>query len=383
MQATGQDGARPLGIGVNALYLLPGGVGGTEIYLRELLAALQRVDRENRYTVFTNSATDRDLVPQAPNFAWAPQAVRAEFRPARIVWEQTVLPWRVFRRGLDVLLNPGFTAPAAAPCPAVTVFHDLQHRLHPEYFRWFDRPFWRLLVDGAARRSTLTIAVSEQTRRDMAACYGLPPERIRVVEHGVAADVRAIAARRTPATPRIILYVATLHPQKNHAALLEAFARFRERRPGYRLVLVGRHGFAARAVAQRVAALGLGADVELTGWIPRAEVLRLYERAWCCVIPTLFEGFGMPLTEALAAGIPAACSAIEPLRALAGDAALLCDPESVESIAAALERVTEDDALRARLAAAGPARAARWSWDAAARETLAVLREAAGHRRAS
>src|SRR5580704_16100880 len=121
-----------LRIGVNALYLIPGGVGGTEIYLRNLLKALASIDARNEYVVFTNRETGRDLVPQQPNFTHAPQPVRASFRPARILWEQLVLPSSVRRHRIDVMFNPGFTAPLRCGCPMVTVFHDLQHKWHPE-----------------------------------------------------------------------------------------------------------------------------------------------------------------------------------------------------------------------------------------------------------
>src|SRR5271157_6011987 len=121
---------RPLRVGVNALYLIPGAVGGTEIYLRGLLAALAEIDSVNRYFIFTNRETSGGrrppLVPQQANFTPAPQPVRAVSRPARIVWEQTALPLAAARLRLDVLLNPGFTAPIFCPCPQVTAFHDLQ-----------------------------------------------------------------------------------------------------------------------------------------------------------------------------------------------------------------------------------------------------------------
>jgi len=129
-------------IGINALYLIPGGVGGTEIYLRELLEAMARIDTSNLYFVFTNLDTGPDLVPRQANFHQKVQAVRARFRPARILWEQTVLPLEAARYRLDVLFNPGFTSPLLAPCPSITVFHDLQHKRHPEHFRSFDLPFW-------------------------------------------------------------------------------------------------------------------------------------------------------------------------------------------------------------------------------------------------
>src|SRR5262249_39779430 len=154
---------RPLRIGVNALYLIPGGVGGTEIYLRSLLAALAAVDPVNRYFVFTNRETGPDLVPKAARFAHVPQRLQASSRPARMIWQQTGLPIEVARRRLDVLLNPGFTSPVFCACPAVTVFHDLQHKRHPEYFRWFDLPFWRVFLFAAAHLSTRLIAVSAAT----------------------------------------------------------------------------------------------------------------------------------------------------------------------------------------------------------------------------
>src|SRR5712671_2458639 len=114
-----------LRIGVNALYLIPGGVGGTEIYLRNLLQALAEIDRENEYFVFTNRETGADLVPNAPNFTHVPQQVNAAFRPARLIWEQTALPLAARRLKLDRLFNAGFTAPIVGPCPSITVFHDL------------------------------------------------------------------------------------------------------------------------------------------------------------------------------------------------------------------------------------------------------------------
>ncbi len=125
-------------IGINALYLIPGSVGGTEIYLRELLEALARVDLVNQYFVFTNLETGADLIPRQANFHRKVQTVHARFRPARILWEQIVLPLEMARYRLHVLFNPGFTAPALAHCPSVTLFHDLQHKHHPEHFRRLD-----------------------------------------------------------------------------------------------------------------------------------------------------------------------------------------------------------------------------------------------------
>ena len=363
----------PLRIGVNALYLIPGGVGGTEIYLRELLRALAEIDARNEYFVFTNRETGPDLVPQQANFHNRPQRVRAAFRPARIVWEQSVLPLAAVRLGLNVLLNPGFTAPLYCPCAAVTVFHDMQHKRHPEHFRWFDLPFWRVLLFGAAHRATLLLADSETTHADVLRYYRFPAEKVRLVRLGV--DAEFFHLRRAP--EKLLLTVSTLHPHKGLDALLEAFARFRQSQPGFRLVIAGLRGFHSNALDRLREELGLADAVEFTGWIPRAQLYDLYTRAWALLYPSTFEGFGMPVVEALAAGIPTACSNIEPLTAIAGVAALLFEPDDVEAILDAMLRLAGDESLRARLSTLGPPRAARFTWQATARATLDALEAAA------
>lgn len=228
-------------IGVNALYLIPGGVGGTEIYLRSLLTALAEIDHHNDYFVFTNRETAADLVPVQANFTHVPQAVRAVNRPFRILWEQTVLPLAVVRRRLDVLFNPGFTAPILCSCPQVTVFHDLQHKRHPEYFRWFDLPFWNFFLFWSITVSRQIIAVSGATAEDLRYWYRLPPDKIRTVPSGVDPRFFELAAGRR-AEP-FLLAVSTLHPHKNLDGLMLAFAAFRKRHPEYRLVVSGIHGF--------------------------------------------------------------------------------------------------------------------------------------------
>lgn len=364
-------------IGVNALYLIPGGVGGTEIYLRSLLPAMAKIDAQNRYFVFTNRETAGDLVPAAPNFTHIPQGVRAVSRPARIIFEQTALPLAAAHLKLDVLFNPGFTAPLFCPCPQATVFHDMQHKRHPEYFRWFDLPFWRMFLYWAARRSKALIAVSHATAADILRFYPRTPKsKISIVPHGVDPEFARVHERRRP--EKLLLAVSTLHPHKNLDRLLRAFATFRRTHPEFRLVVCGMHGFFTGPLHELRQELGLERAADFPGWIPREQVYDLFARAWAFVYPTRFEGFGMPILEALAAGIPAACSDIEPLRTIAGDAALKFDPADVNAMADAMRRVCDDGALRDRLAALGPVQAARYTWEAAAVNTIGVLTRAVG-----
>jgi glycosyltransferase involved in cell wall biosynthesis len=368
-------------VGINALYLIPGGVGGTEIYLRELLAAISGLDTQgdakNEYFVFTNMETGVDLVPPQANFHWKPQAIHARHRPARILWEQMILPIEASRYRLDVMFNPGFTAPILAPCPCVTVFHDLQHKRHPEYFRWFDLPFWRLLLWASAHRSRALIAPSEATREDLFRYYPFTRGRVTVIPHGV--DRAFFELDRTKIEP-YVLCVSTLHPHKNLERLIRAYAR---KQRDFKLVIAGMRGFHSAAVEALIAELGCGEEhlsqtsVRVTGWIPRDELMRLYAGARAFIYPSTFEGFGMPVLEAMAAGIPVACSDIPPLREVAGDAALLFDPSEDDAMAAALNRIASDEALRRELAQAGPLRARAFTWERAAIATMDAMVAAA------
>jgi glycosyltransferase involved in cell wall biosynthesis len=354
-------------VGVNALYLIPGGVGGTEIYLRELLAALARLDTTRDYFVFTNLETGADLVPRQSNFHWKPQAVHARFRPARILWEQTILPLEASRYRLDVMFNPGFTAPIFALCPSVTVFHDLQHLRHPEHFRWFDLPFWRLLLWASARRSRKLIAVSEATRVDLQRFYKFTTGKIVVIPHGVDAAFFAVDRAQTDS---YVLCVSTLHPHKNLDRLIRAYAA---RKRDFKLMLTGLRGFHTQSIESLITTLGVADSVQLTGWIAREELLRVYARARAFIFPSTFEGFGMPVLEAMAAGIPVACSDIPPLREVALSAALYFDPLDENAIADALGRITSDESLRGQLTRAGTERAHAFTWQRSAELTIAAL----------
>jgi glycosyltransferase involved in cell wall biosynthesis len=365
---------QPLRIGVNALYLIPGGVGGTEIYLRNLLRAMAAMDSTNVWYVFTNIETSPDLTPMARNFVQVSLGVRAVHRPMRLLWEQTGLPFHARKLGLDCLLNPGFTAPVLSPCPNVTVFHDLQHKRHPEHFRWFDLPAWNVFLWASVRRSKVLIADSEATRSDLIQYYRVPEERIRIALLGVEDEFFSIADWRGPAEP-YLLCVSTLHPHKNIERLLRVFARFRETRPEFDLVLAGLRGFRTAAIEKLIVELGLEQSVRITGWIPRQDLYDLYRHASAFVYPSTFEGFGLPVLEAMAAGVPLACSNIDPLRAIVQNTAILFDPHNDDDMLRSLNKVVGGMDT-------GPARerAREFTWARCARETLSAIGAAVAER---
>ncbi|HYO84450.1 MAG TPA: glycosyltransferase family 1 protein [Bryobacteraceae bacterium] len=352
-------------IGVNALYLIPGGVGGTEIYLRNLLAASDATRHE--WYVFTNQETGHSLAPAGMHTVL--QDVAAVNRPARLIHEQTVLPLECMRRKIDVLLNPGFTAPVFPPCPNVTVFHDLQHKRHPEHFRRLDLPAWNAALFLSARRSKVLIAVSDATRDDLLRFYRLRPQQIHVVPHGVEPEFFEIGRNRGEVRP-YVLCVSTLHPHKNVERLVRVFARWRSAHREWHLVLAGMRGFQTRKVEEAIASSEAADSIRMTGWIPREELYGLYRDAAAFVYPSTFEGFGLPVLEAMAARIPLACSDIQPLRSIVAGNAVLFDPHDDGSMLAALDRVTDAPVDSAQ------ARAREFTWSRCASLTLEALSEA-------
>ena len=373
-------------IGVNALYLIPGGVGGTEIYLRHLLAALAEIDHRNEYIVFTNRETGTDLCPTAANFRNVPSIVPARFRPARLIWEQTVLPIQAAQHKIDVLFSPGFSTPVMSFGGKVTVIHDLQHRRQPANFGLFERSAWEAMVWSAVRSSDWLVTVSKNSQQDIGEFYGIPKERVAVIQHGVEPAFHNLkqdpefgeSLLRQAGVPecRYLLAVSTMHHHKNWFRLLEAYGKLAaDGRPEH-LVVAGVRGKASKAVRKHLADNQLADRVHLVGWQPREVLLGLFKFAEALVFPSTFEGFGMPVIEAMAAGLPVACSDIPPLRETADGVAEFFDPASPDDMASAILRVLEPD-KQAELASRGQERAADFRWQTAAEQTLGVLLRAA------
>lgn len=300
----------------------------------------------------------------------------------RIAWEQTRLA--SLAQGLDLLHGLAFAVPLAAGCPTVITVHDLSFLRFPEAFRRFNRVYLTWVTRFSTRRAGRVIAVSESTRRDVIALCRVPAERVVAVPNGVdeqycPAEPAAVAEfrRRQGLPERFMLYLGTLEPRKNLETLVAAYARWRSYAGSGapKLIIAGGKGWFFETIFARVAELGLTGDVLFPGYVPAAELPWWYRAAELFVYPSRFEGFGLPVLEAMACGTPVITTTASSLPEVAGDAALLVAPDDTDALTAALERLMGDPALRAGLREAGLRQAARFSWSRTAAETAQVYRD--------
>jgi glycosyltransferase involved in cell wall biosynthesis len=364
-------------VGLNLVFLVPGYTGGTETYAQELIPELVAAAPDVRFTAFVNreAAAERGR-PWGGLIPAITVPVKARNRVQWVLGEQVLLPALAERAGVDLLHSLGNTAPGWGHFRRVATIHDLAFRLAPEAHLGVLGLGMRVLVPLAARRSHRILVDATSTRDDLDRVLGTPPAKVDVVPLGLGTGRRAdplpeaeLRARLDLGARTIELCAAAKRPHKNLMRLLGALGLIpAERRPV--LVLPGYRTAYEDELRVRAGELRLGADVRFLGWVEPAELEGLYAAAACFVFPSLLEGFGLPVLEAMVRGAPVACSDIGVLREVAGEAALLFDPESEPAIAAAIERVLTDPAEAQRLRAAGHERAARFTWAATAAGTL-------------
>jgi glycosyltransferase involved in cell wall biosynthesis len=359
-------------VGLNLIFLVPREMSGLETYARELTKSL--LDRGVQLTAFVNreAAADpgwREFVPTVT------VPVHGRRRADWVRGEQLLLPKLARQAGVDVVHSLASTAPSRGQFARVVTIHDVIYRIHPEAHGWRTLAL-RALIPLAARRSHRVIAPSESTRRDLVALLGMPEEKIDVVPNGVGLPPAATWAGEDDVrraydlgSRQLLLTVSLKRPNKNLERLLEALALVA---PGRRplLVLAGHATRYQEQLRARAAQLGVSADTRFLDWVPSDDLEALYRAATAFVFPSLYEGFGLPVLEAMTRGVPVACSNRGALAEVADDAAITFDPFEQESIAAAIERLLGDGSERERLRAAGQVNAARFSWSESAAKTL-------------
>lgn len=367
-------------VALNLAFLAPGETGGMETYARELARALAaRPDTELVLLLNRLVARERE---------WRDLGDCREL-PAdprrRVDWvraDQLHAPRAASRAGADVIHSLASTGPAGGSLPRVTTIHDLAYRVMPESHSRARRWALGLLVPLAARRSRRLLADSAAIRDELVRDLGVPPAKVdvaplgvRVPQHLAVTPEAALRTAHSLGDRPVVLSVSARRPHKNLPRLLRAVAAIApERRPV--LVMPGYQTGHERELRELAGRLDVAGDVRFLPWVEPAELEGLYRLSACAAFPSLYEGFGLPVIEAMARGVPVACSDRGAVREAAGDAALLFDPEDVDAIRMALERLLSDPALAGDLRDRGRERARLHSWDRTAELTRACYERA-------
>ena len=357
-------------------------LAGNETYAVNLIEALAQIDRVNQYTIYVtkNEAVDR-FANRWPNFQ-----VKRTLPHTPLVRIPLTLAAELRRNPVEVL-HVQYTAPPFAPCPIVSTIHDLSFEHLPETFTRRSRTQLRLTVRGTARRAAVILTLSEFSRRDIIETYAVDPERVLVTPAAAPPNFAPVEnetelkdiRERYGIKANYLLSLGSIQPRKNLARLIEAYALLRTSRAGDQLpqlVIAGKRGWLDNEIQRAAQRENRNESIKFIGYVPEKDLPALYSAAICFVYPSFFEGFGLPVLEAMQCGTPVIAGNRTSLPEVAGAAALLFDPFDAGALAEAIERIIHNPDTRAELRVKGLERARIFSWTATARLTLQAYERA-------
>jgi glycosyltransferase involved in cell wall biosynthesis len=350
---------------------MPGRRVGAGVYTFELLRALEAGEAE--LDVFVNERDIDELRAELPEATLHQVSTRT--RPTRIAWARFVLPRNVRAISPDVFHGPHYTLPPGLRCPSAVTFHDPTFFTHPHVHETAKVTYFTRAARSGIRRASRVIAVSEYARSGAIEHGGAEPSRIDVVYEGVDLN-RYRPAERPASDPPYILFVGALEPRKDVPTLIEAHTRLSERGFPHELVLCGLPAWGVEQIERAIAKAPDPARILRTGYVSDEEKIDLYRGASVFVYPSIAEGFGLPVLEAMACGTPVVTTTGSAPEEVAGQAAMLVPPQDPAALADSIARVLDDAGLSSDLKRRGPERAASFTWTKAAEETVAVWQRA-------
>jgi glycosyltransferase involved in cell wall biosynthesis len=364
-------------IGINLLYLLPGVVGGTETYAAGLLHGLAQIDHEDEFVVFVNRESSKWPIPQAANFSRVVCPVWAGSRSRRYIFEQLKLPQLFAKHGIDIIHSLGYVGPLSTPCISIVTIHDLNFNRLKDTMPLTKRILLQFFSKQSARRADHVITVSDFSKKEICSVIKLNPDKITVTHEGPIRNTNINLLEKWGELndqygihePYVVAFGGgALH--KNISSLIRAFDLIKDEFP-HCLVLIG-HIPADVDLSTESIGADTGKRIITTGYVPEEDILPLLRHADLFVLPSLYEGFGLPVLEAQQAGVAVACSNAGSLPEVGGDGAFYFDAKSIESIAKAMRHCLEDKVLRSELIQKGQNNLNRFSWEKTASETLSV-----------
>lgn len=352
-------------------------------YVQELTTALLSVDQDNEYVAFYNRPAEAPVDPPLHRLLHLTSNLSDK------TWRMSVLLAHLTRisqerlfASIDIFHATDNVLPRLSRVKSVFALQDLTHRLYPDTHKPLNRWFLTFMMPRFLRAADAVIAISECTKRDAVRLYGLDEAKIRVIHAGVNPRFCKASAEMVSgildkySLPRsFILFVGTIEPRKNLTLLLEGYHALKNQGTSCRLVIVGKKGWLYEGFFRRLRELGLEDEVIFPGFVPDEDLPALYSAADLFVFPSLYEGFGLPVLEAMACGAPVITSNTSSLPEVAGEAGILIDPNDVGGLVKAMRHVLDDEALRAEMRAQGLKQAGNFTWEETARRTAQVYEE--------
>jgi glycosyltransferase involved in cell wall biosynthesis len=371
-----------LHVGVNLLWLVPGVVGGTEEYTTRLLGGIATAPPEGmRFTLFVLDPFARAHPDLAAAFDTVVAPLDGTKKAMRVAFESSWLTAKSRRLGIDLVHHAGGTMPPVRGAPGILTIHDLQPLLEPRNFHPVKQRYLRARVGPSARRARLVTALSEHGRRTIVELLDVDPDRVVVVPPGYDVGAMVSAPDGDPAQRHGIrrpffLYPAISYPHKNHLTLVRAFAVVARERPDVQLVLTGGAAGAESGLADEIRDLGLSERVRRLGRVPRGDLDWLLQHAAALTFPSRFEGFGLPVLEAMGNGCPVIAAATTALPEVVDGAGLLVDPDDVHEWSRSMMKLLDDRQARDHLVSAGRRRATEFGWAESSARLVAAYRRA-------
>jgi len=367
-------------IGINLLFLIPGIVGGTETYATGLLSGLSKIDTQNEYIIFTNRSVEEGFIPVAPNFKHVICPINGRSRMLRYCFEQFYLPSLLRRWKIDIVHSLGYVGPLITPCPSVVTVPDLNYIDMGVTLSWSKRHILRFFSSQASKRANHVITISEFSKKRLVDALRLPFKKITVTYLSAGENVSHVRLSKGEKIRRYygikqpyVVAFAGRSVHKNIPRLIQAFSTLSTKYP-HTLVLVG-HMPVNVEFSDILKDKSLFGRVMATGYVPGEHICDLLGNADLFVLPSLYEGFGIPVLEAQQAGVAVACSKAASLPEVAGKGAVFFEPSSVDEIAQTIEYCLSSNTLCTELRQMGRENLKRFSWEKTATGTLAVYRE--------
>ncbi len=358
-------------IGINSLFLIPGKVGGTEIFFRKQVEELSKIKTKNKYIIYANTENKDTFKNLSKNFRIINTRVKASNRLQRILWEQCVLPFYLLKDKVNLLHSPGYTTPLITHCKKITTIFDLNYHFHPKTFSWAERLVYSVLIPLGAYTSNKVIVHSYEAKKEMKNILGVGKNKIEVIYGGVPDEFKKEIpyskalkmVKGFKISPPFILANATIHPHKNLGALVTAFIELSKNKKFiHKLVLLGVYGRSYSEIDKQVKENNLSDRVVFTGWIDHKDTMYFNKIADIFVMPSLYEGFGLPVAEAMACGTPLISSKYSCVPEITGNGGLIIDVKKPKLIAKTIKYLLGNKNAREKLSRLGKERAKVFSW---------------------